>query len=83
MTIEPSLSPHLIYAPNLYTKAFGAEEMGRVPGPDGRLIQQVSHRPTWIPSSQTFTGIVGAGTQVGRVSSCSSGLPFALVGVFA
>lgn len=41
--IEPTLSPHLIVsdaaaAIDFYTQAFGAVEMGRVPGPDGRLI---------------------------------------------
>ncbi|MBW0013428.1 VOC family protein, partial [Mycobacterium sp.] len=43
ITIEPALSPHLVVddaaaAIDFYVKAFGAVELGRVPGPDGRLI---------------------------------------------
>jgi len=43
ITIEPTLSPHLIVddaaaAIDFYVKAFDAVELGRVPGPDGRLI---------------------------------------------
>lgn len=42
-TVEPSLSPHLVVddasaAIDFYVSAFGGEELGRVPGPDGRLI---------------------------------------------
>ena len=43
ITIEPALSPHLVVgdaaaAIDFYVKAFDAVEIGRVPGPDGRLI---------------------------------------------
>ncbi|MBS1691860.1 MAG: VOC family protein [Actinobacteria bacterium] len=45
MTIEfqPSVSPHLVVddaaaAIDFYVKAFDAVELGRVPGPDGKLI---------------------------------------------
>jgi PhnB protein len=43
INVEPALSPHLVVddaaaAIDFYVKAFGAEELGRVPGPDGRLI---------------------------------------------
>ena len=43
INIEPALSPHLVVddaaaAIDFYVKAFGAEELGRVPGPDGRLV---------------------------------------------
>jgi PhnB protein len=43
INVEPSLSPHLVVgdaaaAIDFYVKAFGAEELGRVPGPDGRLV---------------------------------------------
>jgi PhnB protein len=41
--IEPAVIPHLVVgdaaaAIDFYVKAFGAEELGRVPGPDGRLV---------------------------------------------
>ncbi|MCW2653559.1 MAG: hypothetical protein JWR32_4535 [Mycobacterium sp.] len=41
--VQPSLSPHLIVggaaaAIDFYVSAFNAVELGRVPGPDGRLI---------------------------------------------
>ena len=41
--VEPSLSPHLIVdgaaaAIDFYVKAFDAVELGRVPGPGGKLI---------------------------------------------
>jgi PhnB protein len=41
--VEPALSPHLVVddaaaAIGFYVKAFDAVELGRVPGPDGRLI---------------------------------------------
>lgn len=41
--VQPALSPHLVVddapaAIDFYVKAFGAVEMGRIPGPDGRLI---------------------------------------------
>jgi PhnB protein len=41
--IEPAVTPHLVVdnaaaAIDFYVKAFGAEEIGRVPGPDGRLV---------------------------------------------
>ena len=41
--IEPALSPHLVVddavaAIDFYVKAFGAEEIGRVPRPDGKLV---------------------------------------------
>jgi PhnB protein len=40
---QPAVSPHLVVdnaaaAIDFYVKAFGAEELGRVPGPDGKLI---------------------------------------------
>lgn len=43
ITVEPAVSPHLVVddaaaAIDFYVKAFGAEELGRVPGPDGRLV---------------------------------------------
>lgn len=45
MAIEiiPAVSPHLVVddaaaAIDFYVKAFGATELGRVPGPDGRLV---------------------------------------------
>jgi PhnB protein len=43
INVEPALSPHLVVddaaaAIDFYVKAFGAEELGRVPGPDGKLI---------------------------------------------
>lgn len=41
--IVPAVSPHLVVddaaaAIDFYVKAFGATELGRVPGPDGRLV---------------------------------------------
>ena len=41
--VQPALSPHLTVddaaaAIDFYVRAFGAEEYGRVPGPDGKLI---------------------------------------------
>jgi PhnB protein len=41
--VEPAVIPHLVVddaaaAIDFYVAAFGAEEVGRVPGPDGRLI---------------------------------------------
>lgn len=41
--IEPAVSPHLVVddaaaAIDFYVKAFGAEEIGRVPRPDGKLV---------------------------------------------
>lgn len=41
--VQPALSPHLVVddapaAIDFYVKAFGAEEIGRVPRPDGKLI---------------------------------------------
>ncbi|QLL06702.1 VOC family protein [Mycobacterium vicinigordonae] len=43
ITVQPALSPHLVVdnaaaAIDFYVKAFDAVELGRVPGPDGRLI---------------------------------------------
>jgi PhnB protein len=43
IVVEPALSPSLVVdnaaaAIGFYVKAFGAVELGRVPGPDGRLI---------------------------------------------
>ena len=43
INVEPAVIPHLVVddaaaAIDFYVKAFGAEEIGRVPGPDGRLI---------------------------------------------
>jgi PhnB protein len=43
ITVEPALSPHLVVndaaaAIDFYVRAFDAVELGRVPGPDGRLI---------------------------------------------
>jgi PhnB protein len=43
ITVQPALSPHLVVdnaaaAIDFYVKAFDAEELGRVPGPDGKLI---------------------------------------------
>ncbi|OBA64523.1 hypothetical protein A5647_01850 [Mycobacterium sp. 1100029.7] len=43
INIEPALSPHLVVddaagAIDFYVKAFGAEEIGRVPRPDGKLV---------------------------------------------
>ncbi len=41
--VQPAVSPYLIVddgaaAIDFYVNAFGAEELGRVPGPDGRLV---------------------------------------------
>jgi PhnB protein len=41
--VKPAVSPHLVVddaaaAIDFYVKAFGAEELGRVPGPGGKLI---------------------------------------------
>jgi len=41
--VQPSVSPHLVVddaaaAIDFYVKAFDATEIGRVPGPDGRLV---------------------------------------------
>ena len=41
--VEPALSPHLVVdnaaaAIDFYVKAFDAVELGRVPGPDGKLV---------------------------------------------
>jgi PhnB protein len=43
IAVEPALSPHLVVddaaaAIDFYTKAFGAEEIGRIPRPDGKLV---------------------------------------------
>ncbi|GBE68029.1 hypothetical protein MFM001_44910 [Mycobacterium sp. MFM001] len=43
IAVEPALSPHLVVddaaaAIDFYVKAFDAVELGRVPGPDGKLI---------------------------------------------
>jgi PhnB protein len=43
INVEPAVLPHLVVgdapaAIDFYVKAFGAEEVGRVPGPDGRLV---------------------------------------------
>jgi PhnB protein len=43
INVEPAVLPHLVVgdaagAIDLYVKAFGAEEIGRVPGPDGKLV---------------------------------------------
>ena len=41
--VQPAVTPHLVVddaaaAIDFYVKAFGAEELGRVPGPDGKLV---------------------------------------------
>ncbi len=41
--VTPAVTPHLVVddaaaAIDFYVKAFGATELGRVPGPDGKLI---------------------------------------------
>ena len=41
--VQPAVSPYLIVdgaaaAIDLYVAAFGAQELGRVPGPDGKLV---------------------------------------------
>jgi PhnB protein len=43
IAVEPALSPHLVVddaaaAIDFYVNAFGAEELGRVPRPDGKLV---------------------------------------------
>jgi PhnB protein len=43
INVEPAVIPHIVVgdaaaAIDFYVKAFGAEELGRVPGPDGRLV---------------------------------------------
>ena len=43
IAVEPALSPHLTVhdaaaAIDFYVAAFGAEELGRVPGPEGKLV---------------------------------------------
>lgn len=42
LNLEPQLCPHLVVsdgasAIDFYVKAFGAEELGRLPGPEGKL----------------------------------------------
>ena len=46
--VHPSVSPHLVVgdgaaAIDFYVKAFDAVELGRVPGPDGRLMHAALH----------------------------------------
>ena len=41
--VQPAVSPHLVVddaaaAIDFYVKVFGAQEYGRVPGPDGKLV---------------------------------------------
>ncbi|MEE6175040.1 VOC family protein [Mycobacterium sp. 050134] len=43
INVEPAVSPHLVVddaaaAIDFYVQAFGAEELGRVPRPDGKLV---------------------------------------------
>jgi PhnB protein len=43
IAVEPALCPHLVVddaaaAIDFYVKAFGAQEIGRVPRPDGKLV---------------------------------------------
>jgi PhnB protein len=43
INVEPAVIPHLVVdnaaaAIDFYVKAFGAEELGRVPRPDGKLV---------------------------------------------
>ena len=43
IAVQPALSPHLVVddanaAIDFYVNAFGAVEVGRIPGPDGKLI---------------------------------------------
>src|SRR5271170_2549720 len=43
VNVEPAVIPHLVVgdasaAIDFYVKAFGAEELGRVPRPDGKLV---------------------------------------------
>jgi PhnB protein len=43
INVEPAIVPHLVVgdapaAIDFYVKAFGAEELGRVPRPDGKLV---------------------------------------------
>lgn len=43
IAVQPALSPHLVVddanaAIDFYVKAFGAVEVGRIPGPEGKLI---------------------------------------------
>jgi PhnB protein len=43
IAVQPALSPYLVVddanaAIDFYVKGFGAVEVGRIPGPDGRLI---------------------------------------------
>lgn len=43
IAVQPALSPHLVVddanaAIGFYVKAFGAVEVGRIPGPNGKLI---------------------------------------------
>jgi PhnB protein len=43
IAVQPALSPHLVVddanaAIDFYVTAFGAVEVGRIPGPDGKLI---------------------------------------------
>jgi PhnB protein len=43
IAVQPALSPHLVVddanaAIDFYVKAFGDVEVGRIPGPDGKLI---------------------------------------------
>ena len=48
IAVQPALSPHLVVddanaAIDFYVKAFGAVEVGRIPGPDGKLIHGAVH----------------------------------------
>lgn len=53
---QPAVIPHLVVsdaagAIDFYVKAFGATEMGRVPGPDGRLVHaavQINGSPVYL-----------------------------------
>ncbi|WP_259782039.1 VOC family protein [Aestuariispira ectoiniformans] len=62
-----SLSPHLVCegaaaAVDFYKKAFGAEEMMRIPAPDGRLM----HACLWINGSTVI--VMDAFPEMGAVS---------------
>lgn len=51
INVEPALSPHLVVddaasAIDFYVKAFDAVELGRVPGPDGKLIHAAHYAST-------------------------------------
>lgn len=68
MAGESALFPHLIVddaaaAIDFYGKAFGAEELDRIPGPDGRLIHaDIRINGSIIMLNDDFPGVSGGST---------------------